>query len=164
MSQTDYINSKIVTNDVLQKRLNIYRLQGKKIVFTNGCFDILHLGHVDYLSKAKDLGDILVIGLNTDDSVKRLGKAPNRPINNEQSRAFILASLRFIDLVVLFDEDTPYELIKLVQPDVLVKGNDYKPEEIVGYDIVKNKGGEVKTIPLVEGYSTTNLIRKIKSE
>jgi D-glycero-beta-D-manno-heptose 1-phosphate adenylyltransferase len=135
----------------------------KKIVFTNGCFDILHQGHVDYLCKAKDLGNILIVGLNTDASVKRLNKSPERPINKEQSRALVLAALVLVDAIVLFDEDTPYELIKTVQPDVLVKGADYKAEDIVGYDIVKARGGEVVTIELTEGFSTTELIKKIKS-
>ncbi|HXD92429.1 MAG TPA: D-glycero-beta-D-manno-heptose 1-phosphate adenylyltransferase [Bacteroidia bacterium] len=133
----------------------------QKIIFTNGCFDILHQGHVEYLSKAKDFGNKLIIGLNTDASVKRQNKSPERPINNEQSRAFILAALGIVDAVVLFDENTPYDLIKAVQPDVLVKGADYKAEEIVGYDIVKARGGEVVTIELTQGFSTTALINKI---
>lgn len=137
------------------------RRSKKKIVFTNGCFDILHPGHVDYLSQARDLGDFLILGLNTDNSVKRLNKAPNRPINNEQTRAMVLAGLASIDAIVLFDEETPYELIKLIKPDVLVKGDDYTVEKIVGYDVVKAQGGEVVTIPFLEGYSTTKLIQKI---
>ena len=132
--------------------------QGLKIVFTNGCFDLLHRGHVEYLSKAADMGDVLVVGLNTDASVKRL-KGEGRPVNNEEARALVLASLSFVDAVVLFDEDTPYELIKAVHPDVLVKGADYKVEDIVGYDIVTSYGGTVTTVPLVEGYSTTQLLR-----
>lgn len=128
-----------------------------RVVFTNGCFDILHRGHVEYLSKAADKGDVLVVGLNTDASVKRL-KGEGRPVNNEEARAMVLASLSFVDAVVLFDEDTPYELIKAVRPDVLVKGADYKKEEIVGYDIVTSYGGTVETIPLVEGYSSTKII------
>lgn len=142
--------------------LQLCRFQSRKIVFTNGCFDILHLGHVEYLTRARDLGNVLVLGLNTDASVKRLGKSPERPINNELTRASILAALECIDLVVLFNEDTPYNLIKLVQPDVLVKGGDYKAEDIVGYDIVKARGGEVVTIPLVEGFSTTGLVEKLR--
>lgn len=143
-----------VSLPALNRLLSIWRFQQKKIVFTNGCFDILHLGHVDYLTRARDLGDVLVLGLNTDASVKRLGKSPERPVNSETTRAAILSALECIDLVVLFDEDTPYELIQKVQPDVLVKGDDYKAEEIVGHDIVKAKGGEVVTIPLVKGFST----------
>jgi D-glycero-beta-D-manno-heptose 1-phosphate adenylyltransferase len=157
------LQRKILTKEIVVKRINIWRMFNKKIVFTNGCFDILHQGHVDYLCKAKDLGNILIVGLNTDASVKRLNKSPERPINKEQSRAFVLASLVLIDAIVLFDEDTPYELIKTVQPDVLVKGADYKPEEIVGSDIVKAHGGEVVTIELTEGFSTTELIKRIKS-
>lgn len=142
--------------------LHVWRFQQKKIVFTNGCFDIVHLGHLDYLSKAADLGDILILGLNTDASVQRL-KGAGRPVVDEQARAFVMASLRFVDAVVLFDQQTPYELIQLVQPDVLVKGKDYKAEEVVGYDIVTAKGGKVETIDLVPGYSTTALIQKIIS-
>ncbi len=163
MPQLELITSKILSPAQLQKALNLWQFQSKKVVFTNGCFDLLHPGHIDYLSKARDLGDILVIGLNTDNSVKRLGKSGNRPVNNEQARAMLLASLRFTDAIVLFDEDTPYELIKKIQPDVLVKGNDYKAEDIVGYDIVSAKGGEVATIPLVEGYSTSSIIHRIQT-
>ena len=123
----------------------------------------MHQGHVDYLCKAKDLGHKLIVGLNTDASVKRQNKSPERPINTEQSRALILAALGFVDAIVLFDEETPYNLIKAIQPDVLVKGADYKAEEIVGYDILKANGGEVMTIELTEGFSTTALINKIKS-
>ena len=138
--------------------------QGLKLVFTNGCFDILHRGHVEYLAKAADMGDVLVVGLNTDASVKRL-KGEGRPVNDQEARALVLASLSFVDAVVLFDEDTPYELIKAIRPDVLVKGADYKPEEIVGYDIVTSYGGKVETVPLVEGYSTTSLLNgKRKTE
>ena len=155
--------NKILTRDAAIKRANIWRMFNKRIVFTNGCFDILHQGHIDYLSKARDLGGALVIGLNTDASVKRLNKSPERPINKEQSRALVLAALVLVDAVVLFDEDTPYELIKAIQPDVLVKGADYKVEDIVGYDIVKAHGGEVATIELTEGFSTTELIKRIKS-
>ncbi|MFI5141174.1 MAG: D-glycero-beta-D-manno-heptose 1-phosphate adenylyltransferase [Bacteroidia bacterium] len=153
--------NKILTHAQIEKRANIWRMFNQKIIFTNGCFDILHQGHVEYLSKAKDFGNKLIIGLNTDASVKQQNKSPERPINNEQSRAFILAALGIVDAVVLFDEDTPYNLIKAIQPDVLVKGADYKVEEIVGYDIVKARGGEVATIELTEGFSTTALINKI---
>ena len=141
----------------LTAQLSRWREQGLKIVFTNGCFDILHRGHVEYLSKASDMGDVLVVGLNTDASVKRL-KGEGRPINDQKARALVLASLSFVDAVVLFDEDTPYELIKAIRPDVLVKGADYKPLEIVGYDIVTSYGGKVETVPLVEGYSTTSIL------
>ena len=145
----------------LSFRLSRWREQGLKMVFTNGCFDILHRGHVEYLSKASDMGDVLIVGLNTDASVHRL-KGEGRPINNQEARALVLASLSFVDVVVLFDEDTPYELIKAVRPDVLVKGADYKPSEIVGYDIVTSYGGEVETVPLEEGYSTTSIISKTR--
>ncbi len=156
------LSEKLVTKDKLKNLLQEWNIKNQKIVFTNGCFDILHRGHVEYLSHAKDLGDKLILGLNTDASVKRLGKSPERPINTEETRATILAGLECVDAVILFDEDTPYELIKLIQPDVLVKGNDYKAEEIVGYDIVTAKGGKVITIQLVDGFSTTKLIEKMK--
>jgi rfaE bifunctional protein nucleotidyltransferase chain/domain len=133
----------------------------RKIVFTNGCFDIIHPGHIDYLSQARDLGDILVLGLNTDQSVRRLNKGSNRPINDERTRAYVLAGLASVDLIVFFDEETPYNLIKLLQPNVLVKGKDYEVEKIIGYDILKENGGEVITIPFLEGYSTSSLIKKI---
>lgn len=139
-------------------------INGKRVVFTNGCFDILHAGHVDYLSQARDLGDLLVLGLNTDASVKRQNKGPERPVNNEIARAKVLAGLGCVDAIVLFDEDTPYELIKSVKPDVLVKGDDYKPENIVGYDIVTSTGGKVVTIPFLEGFSTTSIVKKLKGE
>ena len=162
MNNLERIHTKIYDRKNLETQLAIWRFQSKKIVFTNGCFDLLHLGHIDYLSKAKDLGDILIIGINTDDSVKRL-KGAARPITDENSRSLIIASLQFVNAVVLFDKETPYELIKLIQPDVLVKGSDYKPEDIVGYDIVKAKGGEIVTIDYLEGYSTSELEKKIKS-
>ena len=160
MKALEIIQSKIFDAERLSKQVGIWRFQGKKIVFTNGCFDILHLGHIDYLSKAADEGDILIIGVNTDRSTSGL-KGPHRPINNEQQRSMILASLHFTDAVILFDEPTPYELIKLVQPDVLIKGADYKPEDIVGYDIVMAKGGAVKTIDFLPGYSTSLIEEKI---
>lgn len=137
------------------------RQQGKRIVFTNGCFDLLHLGHVDYLEKARQLGHLLVVGVNTDASVTRY-KGPGRPLQDETARARILAALQFVDVVVLFDEDTPLNLISLLRPDILVKGNDYLADDIVGADVVRQHGGEVKTICLVPGYSTTRLVEKIK--
>ena len=155
------IKNKLLSHKNLEAKLQAWRSAQKTIVFTNGCFDILHRGHVEYLAQAADLGDVLVIGLNTDASVKRL-KGESRPVNDEQSRALLLSALQFVDAVVLFGEDTPYELIKQVQPDVLVKGDDYKPEEIVGYDVVTAKGGKVLTINLVDGFSTTNIIRRMK--
>jgi D-beta-D-heptose 7-phosphate kinase / D-beta-D-heptose 1-phosphate adenosyltransferase len=134
----------------------------KKIVFTNGCFDILHVGHKRYLEQAATLGDILVVGINSDDSVRRL-KGPDRPINTEQDRAEILCALGFVDYVVIFNEDTPYELIKKIQPDVLVKGGDYKPDNVVGRDIVEARGGRLELIHFVDGKSTTNIINKINN-
>jgi len=162
MQKIEIIRKKIFTySDAEYSRLlTIWRFQGKKIVFTNGCFDILHLGHIDYLSKAKDLGDLLIIGLNTDESVRRI-KGDSRPIQDEISRAMILASLGFVDAVVFFGEETPLNLIQITQPDILVKGADYKPEDIVGYDIVKNKNGAIVTIEFLEGYSTTAIEKKI---
>jgi len=152
----------ILTNLELPNFSQKYQLENKEIVLVGGCFDILHRGHVEYLSHARDLGDKLILGLNTDASVKRLGKSPERPINSEETRATILAGLECVDAIILFDEDTPLELITFVQPDVLVKGNDYKAEDIVGFDIVTAKGGKVITIQLVDGFSTTNLINKMK--
>ncbi len=161
MEMLSILKRKILSSKELKSQLSIWRFQNKKIVFTNGCFDIIHAGHIDYLSKARDLGNILFIGLNTDDSVKRL-KGENRPVNDENARAIILAALQFVDAVVLFDEDTPYNLIKTVQPDILVKGSDYKPEDIVGADIVLAKGGEIKTIDFLNGYSTSGIIERIR--
>ncbi len=162
MYNLEIIKSKILERDTLRRNIAIWRFKGEKIVFTNGCFDILHAGHIEYLSKAKDLGSVLILGLNTDASVRRI-KGENRPVNNEEARAIVLASLQFIDAVVLFDEDTPYELIKLIQPNILVKGSDYRPENIVGSDIVKQNGGKIETIDFVEGYSTTSILNKIRN-
>lgn len=135
----------------------------QRIVFTNGCFDILHFGHVSYLEEAKDCGDVLIVGLNSDASVKRL-KGETRPINGELERAFVLCGLKSVDFVVIFDQDTPYDLIKLITPEVLVKGGDWKPEQIVGSEHVLNHGGEVKSLLFQAGFSTTNLIDKINEE
>lgn len=160
----DYLNiiqSKIIMDRTdLEFSLAIWKFKNQKVIFTNGCFDIVHRGHVEYLAKAAALGDQLVIGVNTDASVKRL-KGTSRPVQDENTRAMVLATFSFVSKVVLFDEDTPYELIKLIQPDVLVKGGDYDPKDIVGYDIVKAKGGEVVTIELVEGHSTTSIINRM---
>ncbi len=134
--------------------------EGQKVVFTNGCFDILHRGHATYLAQARELGDLLVVGLNTDASVQRL-KGPSRPINNQYDRAFLLASLACVDFVILFDDDTPEQLIHTVRPDVLVKGGDYTLDTIVGADFVLQNGGTVTTIPFVDGYSTTSTLNKI---
>ncbi len=162
MNYFEKIKNKILEGEGFEKWLDECRKNGKRIVFTNGCFDILHRGHVEYLSKAAAFGDVMVVGLNTDASVKRL-KGPSRPVNDEYARAFVLAGLEFVSAVVLFDEDTPYNLIKKVQPDFLVKGSDYKPENIVGYDIVTAKGGKVVTVDLVEGFSTTKTIEKMSA-
>lgn len=153
------IEGKIVPRDFFGR--NDFKRHGQKIVFTNGCFDVLHFGHVHYLLQAKKLGDILVIGLNSDDSVRRL-KGPTRPINGENERAFVLAALVCVDYVTLFEEDTPEELIKVVRPDVLVKGGDYTLDNIVGADFVTQNGGTVTTIPFVEGFSSTRIIEKLK--
>ena len=161
MKNLEIISKKILTKDKLTGQLAVWRFFNKRIVWTNGCFDLLHLGHIDYLSKAKDEGDILIVGVNTDESVKKIKKA-GRPITDEKSRSTIVASLHFVDAVVLFDEDTPYEIIKLIQPDILVKGSDYKAENIVGYDIVKAKGGQVVAIDFLPGYSTTAIEEKIR--
>jgi rfaE bifunctional protein nucleotidyltransferase chain/domain len=163
MSFHDQLKNKIITRENASRILSGLRMKGKRIVFTNGCFDIVHPGHIDYLTQARDLGNFLVLGLNTDDSVKRLNKAPNRPVNNEEARAMVLAGLACVDYIIFFDEDTPYDLIKLLQPDVLVKGSDYKAENVVGYDVVTARGGKVITIPFLEGFSTTALIEKLRS-
>lgn len=152
---------KILTKEKAVQQIKHWKQQGYKIVFTNGCFDLVHLGHVDYLEKAKALGDKLVLGLNTDNSVGRF-KGPERPIQDQDSRARVLAAMEFVDAVVFFDEDTPFELISSLIPDVLVKGSDYLAENIVGADVVKNNGGSVKTIDFVPGYATSNIVKKIK--
>jgi rfaE bifunctional protein nucleotidyltransferase chain/domain len=153
--------NKITDLTTLSLRIKAWQADGKKVVFTNGVFDLLHLGHVTYLSKAADLGDILIIGLNTDASVKRL-KGDDRPVNDENNRAALLAALFFVDAVIPFEEDTPTELISNLLPDILVKGADYSVENIAGAKEVLANGGEVKTITLVDGYSSTSIINKIK--
>ena len=154
------LERKIISWEDLDSFLACKRFKDARIVFTNGCFDIIHRGHIDYLSKASALGDLLIIGLNTDESVRKL-KGPERPLQDEKSRAMILAALFFVDNIILFSEDTPYLLIDKIRPQVLVKGGDYKPEDIVGYDIVKESGGKVVTIDFVEGYSSTGIIEKL---
>ena len=154
-------SDKIRSTQEAKKKVAEWKAKGARVVFTNGCFDILHLGHVDYLEKARNLGDRLIVGLNTDASVSRF-KGPQRPVQDQQSRARILSSLQFVDLVVLFDEDTPKELISTLVPDVLVKGSDYLAENIVGADVVKKAGGEVTTLDFVPGYSTSKVIEKIR--
>ncbi|MEI6019958.1 MAG: D-glycero-beta-D-manno-heptose 1-phosphate adenylyltransferase [Bacteroidota bacterium] len=155
--------NKIIDKEAALRLISTIQSAGKKIVFTNGCFDIVHPGHVDYLCQARDAGDFLILGLNTDASVKSLNKAPNRPINNEFARAKVLAGLACVDCIVLFNEATPLELISFLNPNILVKGNDYTIEQIVGHDVVIKNGGSVITIPLLEGYSTSNIIAKILS-
>ena len=160
---------KIVSLDQALEIVTAWKNEGLRTVFTNGCFDILHLGHVDYLEKASEQGDVLILGLNADASIKRL-KGPERPVNNEIARARIMSCLQFIDLVVIFEEDTPNKLIEALEPQLLVKGNDYdascedpdNKKYIVGSDIVKKYGGQVATIALTDGYSTTSIINKIK--
>jgi rfaE bifunctional protein nucleotidyltransferase chain/domain len=161
MSFFSTITSKIHTWEQLPATIERWREAGEKIVFTNGCFDLLHFGHLHYLADARDLGDRLVIGLNSAASVRRL-KGPTRPINDEITRTHLLAALEVVDAVVIFEEDTPLKLIKLVQPDVLVKGGDWKPEQIVGSDVVLARGGKVLSLPFIQGYSTTNIEQKIK--
>lgn len=157
----DAIFSKILSREEIERKADGWREQGLRIVFTNGCFDILHYGHIHYLAQARDLGDRLVVGLNSGDSVRRL-KGPGRPINDEPTRQLLLAALAMVDAVVVFDEDTPYELIRQVGPDVLVKGGDWAPEQIAGSDLVLARGGEVRSLPYIEGYSTTRIEQKIK--
>lgn len=158
----ELIRSKIKTREEISQQVAEWRAAGQKIVFTNGCFDILHYGHVHYLAQARSLGDKLVIGLNSNASVKRL-KGQNRPINDDDTRMYLLASLQFVDAVVVFEEDTPLELLKAVTPDILVKGGDYSLETIVGADIVLGRGGEVRSLAFVDGYSTTAIEQKLKN-
>ncbi len=160
MENLEVIKSKIYNWDELQKQLAVWRFKDKKIVFTNGCFDVIHLGHIEYLAKSRALGNILVVGLNSDESVRRL-KGSHRPVNTEDARATILSALYFVDAVIVFGEDTPAEIIELIRPDILVKGKDYEGKEIVGSETVKSYGGEVVMIDLTKGYSSTHIIEKI---
>ena len=160
MALPDRIGNKILTSNQLQKRLEFWRTFGDKIVFTNGCFDILHKGHIHLLQKCSEKGDRLVIGLNSDSSVKRF-KGDTRPVNNQKERALLLAAIDFVDAVVVFNEDTPEKLIKLVKPDVLVKGADWPIENIVGRDVVEKNGGQVKNIKFEIEQSTSRIINKI---
>lgn len=170
MNQLDQIHNKIISPEELTSFIDARKRTGETLVFTNGCFDILHKGHVEYLAQAADLGEFLIVGINTDASVKRQGKGDERPINALDARATLLAALSCVGAVVSFDGDTPIELIRQIKPDVLVKGADYDPDEdnpadkkyIVGREIVLENGGEVKVINLVEGYSTTKLINKMR--
>jgi len=170
MSKIDFLKSRIVSLEDAQRKIDIWRMKNETIVFTNGCFDILHKGHVTYLAKAGDLGNRLVVGVNSDASVRRQEKGVERPINPEDARQTLLAALTFVDLVVLFDGDTPETLIQALLPDVLVKGADYDPNEldktskkfIVGSDIVRAHGGQVAVIDLEEGFSTTGIVKKLR--
>jgi len=157
------MKSKLKTWEEITSIIKELKSQNKKIVFTNGCFDILHSGHVQYLEEAKELGDILILGLNSDSSVKRL-KGNDRPINNEIERATVLSALCTISHIVIFKEYTPYKLINHIKPDILVKGGDWKPEDIVGSDIVSSYNGEVKSLSYVDGKSTTDIINKLKEK
>ena len=163
MDKLNDIQSKIIDINNIESYLTDWSLKNQKIVFTNGCFDILHRGHVEYLAQAANHGDILVIGVNTDNSVRRI-KGETRPVQDEYARAILLASLSFVSAIVLFDDDTPYNLIKKIQPDILIKGSDYNIDDIVGSDIVINKGGKVITIDFIEGYSTSSIIEKLKED
>ena len=162
MKQTDAVKNRILDRQELIKEVVRLRLKSKTIAFTNGVFDILHEGHIAVLSKAASFADVLIVGLNSDASVKKI-KGEDRPVNKENSRALILASLIMVDNVVIFEEDTPIEIIKLIQPDVLVKGGDYTLDTIVGAKEVMANGGRVEIVPLMEGFSTTTIIKKISS-
>jgi rfaE bifunctional protein nucleotidyltransferase chain/domain len=160
MDYLKHINNKIISADYFKSKRKCFN--NNRVIFTNGCFDILHLGHIDYLIKARKLGDVLIIGLNTDNSVKKL-KGEKRPVNNQNARALLLASLEFVDFVILFDEETPMNLIKMITPDVLVKGGDYTIESVVGADFVLHYGGAVEIFPFLEGYSTTAIINNLQN-
>ncbi len=160
MKKMDFILSKILAGEHIERTLAYWRFKNRRIVFTNGCFDIIHRGHVDYLARASELGDVLVVGLNTDRSVTAI-KGPSRPLQDQEGRALVLASMSFVTAVILFDQETPLELIMQIRPDILVKGSDYPPEQIVGYDFVISSGGRVETLDFVEGYSTTSILKKI---
>jgi rfaE bifunctional protein nucleotidyltransferase chain/domain len=162
MDYLKVIQGKILDKDTLAKLVANYRLKNQKIVFTNGCFDLLHQGHVTYLAQAASLGNRLIVGLNSDSSVQKL-KGIHRPIQDEKSRMLIMASLHVVSAVIIFNEDTPIDLISIVQPDFLVKGGDWEPAKIVGAELVKSYGGKVISIPFIDGYSTTAIESKIKS-
>lgn len=161
MNKVSLIQDKIVDREQLREKASQWRKEGKKLVFTNGCFDILHKGHLEVLTASAGFGDILVVGLNTDASVSRL-KGPERPVNHESFRTWMMASLQIVDAVTLFDEPTPWELLEVLQPDVIVKGGDYSVDQVVGAKEVLARGGEVRIVPIVQGYSTTALIETIR--
>ncbi len=155
------VSKKIISQEQAIQLRNSWRESGESVVFTNGCFDIIHLGHLDYLEKARAKGDKLIVGLNTDLSIRQI-KGPDRPVQDQKSRAMLLASMEFVDAVIMFEEETPEKLINLILPDILVKGSDYEISNIVGAKTVIEHGGKVETLELVKGYSTTNIIKKIK--
>jgi len=157
------INNKIFDLQNLMKKIEKWRSENKKIVFTNGCFDLIHLGHIEILARSSDFGDKLIIGVNSDLSIKKL-KGKNRPIIEESSRIKQLSALEFVDAVVLFDEDTPLKLIESIKPNVITKGGDYKAKNVIGNEVVSQKNGEVVIIPLTQGYSTTSILNKIKND
>lgn len=163
LNYLDYVESKILDSNDLAKTLSYWRFANQRIVFTNGCFDLIHRGHIQYLAQARNLGHKLIIGLNSDASTKRL-KGESRPINDQISRSQLLAAMLFVDAVVIFEQETPLELIQVIQPDVLVKGGDYDITQIVGADIVQQKGGLVTTIPFLDGFSSTNIVQKIQTK
>ena len=162
MSHLKDINSKIYNLDTLTTQVEQWKKSGNKIVFTNGCFDIIHRGHIEVLASTADLGNKLIIGLNSDQSIQNI-KGEGRPIIDEQSRAVLLAALSFVDAIILFSQDTPLKLIGALLPNVLAKGGDYEIENIVGHEIVQQNGGKVKLIPFIDGYSSTSIIKKIKN-
>ena len=161
MSHLNKLNAKIYSLEELGNKVNAWKQAGEEVVFTNGCFDIIHRGHIEVLAQTADLGNRLIIGLNSDSSIQKL-KGKNRPIIDEQSRAILLASFSFVDAVILFSENTPINLISSLLPDILAKGGDYKIETIVGYKIVQENGGQVILVPFVDGFSSTTIIDKIK--
>lgn len=157
------LKAKIFNIKDLSQIIKKWRLNGDKIIFTNGCFDLIHLGHLEILARSADLGDKLIVGINSDMSIKKI-KGSSRPIIEEDSRAKQLAAIEFIDAVILFNEDTPYNLISILKPDVLTKGGDYKKNDIIGNELINKEQGEVVIIPLTKGYSTTSILEKIKNE
>jgi len=163
MSHLNKIINKICTLSNLKTKVEKWKEKGEKVVFTNGCFDLVHRGHIEVLAKTADLGNRLIIGLNSDESIREL-KGENRPIIDENSRAILLASLQFVDAIVFFTDETPITLIETIVPNILAKGGDYKIEDIVGNEVVIQNGGEVKTVPLTDGFSTTNIVEKIKKD
>ena len=158
------MKTKIHTVETLLPKISAHQQAGEILVFTNGCFDLLHIGHVRYLSEAKDLGDRLIVALNSDDSVRTLGKDPNRPLIPDTQRAEVIAALECVDYVIIFDESDPLNLIKAIQPNVLVKGGDWEPHQIIGRDFVEGRGGMVRNLPLVPNISTTSIVQRILAD